>query len=257
MVLSEFGGSGTDQFGQPQSAQALGTGFVVDGEGYILTNAHVVDESGQRANSVTVVFNKGGSETQRVPGQLVGLDIGSDVAVIKVDPAQGRPQASAARRLRQGRRRRAGRGHRQPARVRLLHHLGHRLGDGAQPPGAERPDHPQRHPDGRRDQPGQLGRTAHRQLRQGHRHQRADRLVGRRQRRPRLRRAHQHRRALARADQGERQGDLRLDGRQPPDAHQRHRRHVQHADAGRRPRARRSPRTARRPRPASRAATRR
>ena len=30
MVLSEFGGSGTDQFGQPQSAQALGTGFVVD-----------------------------------------------------------------------------------------------------------------------------------------------------------------------------------------------------------------------------------
>ncbi|MGE5229447.1 MAG: S1C family serine protease [Deltaproteobacteria bacterium] len=88
MVLSEFGGAGTDQFGQPQSAQALGTGFVVDNEGYILTNAHVVDESGQRANSVTVVFNQGGSETQRVPGQLVGLDIGSDVAVIKVDPAK-------------------------------------------------------------------------------------------------------------------------------------------------------------------------
>jgi S1-C subfamily serine protease len=88
MVLAEFGGSGTDQFGQPQSAQALGTGFVVDGEGYILTNAHVVDENGQRANGVTVVFNKGGSETQRVPGQLVGVDIGSDVAVIKVDPAK-------------------------------------------------------------------------------------------------------------------------------------------------------------------------
>jgi len=88
MVLAQFGGSGTDQFGQPQSAQALGTGFVVDGEGYILTNAHVVDENGQRASSVTVVFNKGGSETQRVPGQLVGVDIGSDVAVIKVDPAK-------------------------------------------------------------------------------------------------------------------------------------------------------------------------
>ena len=88
MVLAEFGGSGTDQFGRPQSAQALGTGFVVDGEGYILTNAHVVDENGQRASSVTVVFNKGGSETQRVPGQLVGVDIGSDVAVIKVDPAE-------------------------------------------------------------------------------------------------------------------------------------------------------------------------
>ena len=88
MVLSDFGGSGTDQFGQPQSARALGTGFVVDDEGYILTNAHVVDESGQRASSVTVVFNQGGSETQRVPGELVGVDIGSDVAVIKVDPAK-------------------------------------------------------------------------------------------------------------------------------------------------------------------------
>ena len=88
MVLSEFGGTGTDQFGQTQSAQALGTGFVVDDQGYILTNAHVVDESGQRASSVTVVFNKGGSETQRVPGQLVGVDVGSDVAVIKVDPGK-------------------------------------------------------------------------------------------------------------------------------------------------------------------------
>ena len=88
MVLSDFGSSGTDQFGQTQSSQALGTGFVVDKEGYILTNAHVVDESGQRASSVTVVFNKGGSETQRVAGQLVGVDVGSDVAVIKVDPSK-------------------------------------------------------------------------------------------------------------------------------------------------------------------------
>ncbi len=88
MVLSDFGSSGTDQFGQTQSSQALGTGFVVDKQGYILTNAHVVDESGQRASSVTVVFNKGGNETQRVPGQLVGVDVGSDVAVIKVDPSK-------------------------------------------------------------------------------------------------------------------------------------------------------------------------
>ena len=86
MVLSQFGSAGTDAFGQQQSGQALGTGFVVDNEGYILTNAHVVDENGQRADSVTVVFNKGGSETQRVKGELVGVDVGSDVAVIKVDP---------------------------------------------------------------------------------------------------------------------------------------------------------------------------
>ena len=86
MVLSDFATAGTDQFGQAQSGQALGTGFVVDKQGYILTNAHVVNENGQQASGVTVVFNKGGSKTQRVKGELVGVDVGSDVAVIKVDP---------------------------------------------------------------------------------------------------------------------------------------------------------------------------
>ena len=33
-----------------------------------------------------MVFNQGGSQTQRVKGELVGVDVGSDVAVIKVDP---------------------------------------------------------------------------------------------------------------------------------------------------------------------------
>ena len=86
-VVSDFGSSSASPFGQTQSGQALGTGFVVDKQGYILTNAHVVEENGQRANNVTVVFNKGGSESQRVKGQLVGVDTGSDVAVIKVDPS--------------------------------------------------------------------------------------------------------------------------------------------------------------------------
>jgi S1-C subfamily serine protease len=86
MVLSDFASAGTDQFGQAQSGQALGTGFVVDASGYILTNAHVVDENGQKASGVTVVFNEGGSKTQRVKGTLAGVDVASDVAVIKVDP---------------------------------------------------------------------------------------------------------------------------------------------------------------------------
>ncbi len=87
MVLARFDSAGTDQFGQTQSGQALGTGFVVDDQGYVLTNAHVVEsDTGQRAGAVTVVFNEGGSEGRRVAGELVGVDAGSDVAVIKVDP---------------------------------------------------------------------------------------------------------------------------------------------------------------------------
>ena len=42
----------------------------VDKDGYILTNAHVVQDQGQTASSVTVVFNKGGSKTQQVKGQI-------------------------------------------------------------------------------------------------------------------------------------------------------------------------------------------
>jgi S1-C subfamily serine protease len=59
---------------------------VVDTNGYILTNAHVVQEQGQTASSLAIVFNRGGSKTQQVKGTLVGVDSGSDVAVIKVDP---------------------------------------------------------------------------------------------------------------------------------------------------------------------------
>ncbi len=87
MIQSDFANTGSNFFGQPQSGQALGTGFVVSKDGYILTNAHVVQDQGQKATSITVVFNKGGSKTQQVKGQIMGIDSTSDVAVIKVDPA--------------------------------------------------------------------------------------------------------------------------------------------------------------------------
>jgi S1-C subfamily serine protease len=90
IVQSDFANAGANAFGQSQGGQAIGTGFVVDTNGHILTNAHVVEENGQRATSVTVVFTKGGSKTQQVKGQIVGVDTGSDVAVIKVSP-QGVP----------------------------------------------------------------------------------------------------------------------------------------------------------------------
>ncbi len=88
MVQSTFANAGTNIFGQTQSGQALGTGFVVDKNGYILTNAHVVQEQGQNASTLTVVFNKGSAKTQEVKGTLIGVDSGSDVAVLKVNPSR-------------------------------------------------------------------------------------------------------------------------------------------------------------------------
>jgi putative serine protease PepD len=58
---------------------ATGSGFVLDGDGYILTNDHVVDG----ARSVLVHFAKGAPVSARV----VGTDPSTDLALLKIDPA--------------------------------------------------------------------------------------------------------------------------------------------------------------------------
>jgi len=78
-----------DIFGQQTGGgQALGTGFVVSKDGYILTNAHVVSESGQAVSTVTVIFKGAGSQGTQVQGTVLGADESTDVALIKVDPSQ-------------------------------------------------------------------------------------------------------------------------------------------------------------------------
>ena len=68
---------GQDQQPQQQFQSALGSGFVWDQQGHIVTNNHVV--SG--ANKIEVTFSDGTT----VPATLVGADPDSDLAVIKVD----------------------------------------------------------------------------------------------------------------------------------------------------------------------------
>lgn len=77
-----------DMWGQYSGdQQALGTGFVVSTDGDILTNAHVVSESGQTVSSVTVIFKGSGSEGIEVQGTVVGADESTDVALIQIDPS--------------------------------------------------------------------------------------------------------------------------------------------------------------------------
>jgi S1-C subfamily serine protease len=63
-----------------------GSGFVLDSEGYIATNAHVVTTgqgaSSERAEQVFVEFSDG----NRVPAEIVGADPNADVALLKIDP---------------------------------------------------------------------------------------------------------------------------------------------------------------------------
>jgi len=87
-ITSTFPTTGTDVFGQSVGGGvAVGSGFVVSRQGYILTNAHVVFDSGHRATKLTVMFKGTGSQTRTVSGTIVGVDTESDVAVIKVATA--------------------------------------------------------------------------------------------------------------------------------------------------------------------------
>jgi VCBS repeat-containing protein len=59
-------------------SQGLGSGFVIDKEGHVLTNAHVVDGA---QGSITVSF----SNDERVDAEVIGVDNATDVALLKVD----------------------------------------------------------------------------------------------------------------------------------------------------------------------------
>ncbi|WP_436791027.1 trypsin-like peptidase domain-containing protein [Yinghuangia sp. YIM S10712] len=64
--------------------QATGTGFVLDTQGYILTNNHVVAGAAD-GGSITVVFNGG----EQIQARIVGRDAGYDLAVIRVENVKG------------------------------------------------------------------------------------------------------------------------------------------------------------------------
>jgi len=82
VVFISASGVSDDQslFGAPQQGTATGSGFVVDKEGTILTNAHVVEG----AESVTVSFEEGGEE---IDAEVKGVDPSTDLAALKVDPS--------------------------------------------------------------------------------------------------------------------------------------------------------------------------
>jgi serine protease Do len=67
-----------DQVPRDYKQQALGSGFVIDKEGYILTNNHVVEKS----DEIKVKLADG----KEYAAKVVGKDPKTDLALIKVDP---------------------------------------------------------------------------------------------------------------------------------------------------------------------------
>ncbi len=68
-----------DFFGRVYEGQGTGSGIVIDNQGHIVTNNHVVDG----ANDIIVILNDG----KELEATLVGRDAQTDLAVVKVNPA--------------------------------------------------------------------------------------------------------------------------------------------------------------------------
>jgi serine protease Do len=69
-----------DNFGGRKVKQrASGSGTIIDAEGHVLTNAHVID----KATTIWCTL----SDKRRIPGTLVGDDPFTDLAVVKIDAA--------------------------------------------------------------------------------------------------------------------------------------------------------------------------
>jgi serine protease Do len=76
--LKRFGGkNGVPQMPRAIPSQGLGSGFIVSPDGYIVTNAHVVDG----ASEVTVKL----TDRREFTAKVIGADPRTDIALIKID----------------------------------------------------------------------------------------------------------------------------------------------------------------------------
>ena len=71
---------------EPRRSDALGSGFVISNDGYIVTNNHVIDG----ADQIEIEFFSG----EKLPAVLVGTDPKTDIAVLKVTSNENFPSVS-------------------------------------------------------------------------------------------------------------------------------------------------------------------
>jgi serine protease Do len=78
-----FGG-GPGYAPPPRESQSQGSGFVINTEGFIVTNSHVVRQMGRNMDSILVKFNTDSERSSGHEVTVVGVDELTDVAVLKL-----------------------------------------------------------------------------------------------------------------------------------------------------------------------------
>ncbi len=68
---------------RPRQSSALGSGFVISADGYIVTNNHVID----KADEIEVEFFSG----EKLDAKLIGTDPKTDIALLKVESSEPLP----------------------------------------------------------------------------------------------------------------------------------------------------------------------
>jgi serine protease Do len=68
---------------RPRRSQALGSGFVISEDGYVVTNNHVID----KADEIDIEFFSG----EKLSAKVVGTDPKTDIALLKVEPRKPLP----------------------------------------------------------------------------------------------------------------------------------------------------------------------
>jgi serine protease Do len=79
--FDQHGGPGGDR--RARKATSLGSGFVIDASGYIVTNNHVIKD----ADEITVILQ----DDTALKAELIGHDEKTDVALLKVEPKKPLP----------------------------------------------------------------------------------------------------------------------------------------------------------------------
>ena len=74
-----------DRGGRPRRAQSLGSGFIIDASGIVVTNNHVIEN----ADEISVTL----ANDESFEAKLIGRDQKTDIAVLKIDPGKTKLKA--------------------------------------------------------------------------------------------------------------------------------------------------------------------